>query len=72
MSDYTYTTDFGSKDALPTGNAAKVVKGSEFDTEFNALATAIATKYDSGDSPTFNNITITGAVETGTLDGGTF
>lgn len=46
MSDYTQTTFFTPKDSLPTGNAAKVVKGSEFDTEFSGISTAVATKYD--------------------------
>jgi hypothetical protein len=46
MSDYTKSTDFASKDALPSGNSAKIVKGTEIDTEFNNIAVAIATKAD--------------------------
>lgn len=46
MSDYTKSTDFASKDSLPTGNSAKIVKGTEIDTEFNNIAVAIATKAD--------------------------
>jgi len=46
MSDYTKSTDFASKDSLPSGNAAKIVKGTEIDTEFNNIATAISTKAD--------------------------
>jgi hypothetical protein len=46
MSDYTKSTDFASKDALPSGNAAKIVKGTEIDTEFNIIAIAVATKAD--------------------------
>lgn len=46
MSDYTKSTDFASKDSLPSGDAAKIVKGTEIDTEFNNIATAIATKAD--------------------------
>lgn len=49
MADYTKTTNFTAKDALTTGNALKVIKGSYFDTEFDAIVTAIATKYDSDD-----------------------
>ena len=52
MSNYTVTTNFGEKDSLPSGNAAKVIKGSEFTTEFNNIATASATKADLA-SPTF-------------------
>jgi hypothetical protein len=47
MSNYTKTVNFAAKDALTTGDANKVVKGTEIDTEFNNIATAIATKYDS-------------------------
>jgi hypothetical protein len=46
MSDYTKSTDFASKDALASGNAAKIVKGTEIDTEFNNIAIAVATKAD--------------------------
>jgi len=52
MSNYTKSTDFASKDSLASGNAAKIVKGTEIDTEFNNIATAIATKADLA-SPTF-------------------
>lgn len=51
MSNYTKATNFTAKDSLNTGNPAKVVKGSEIDTEFDNIATAIATKADSN-SPT--------------------
>jgi hypothetical protein len=52
MANYTKLTDFASKDALPTGNAAKIVKGTEIDDEFEALEIAVATKADIA-SPTF-------------------
>lgn len=52
MSNYTKSTNFAAKDALASGNAAKIVKGTEIDTEFNNIATAIATKADSY-NPTF-------------------
>lgn len=42
--DYTKSTNFAAKDALAPGNAAKVVKGTEIDTEFNNIATAVASK----------------------------
>jgi trimeric autotransporter adhesin len=47
MSNYTKTVNFAAKDSLTTGDANKVVKGTEIDTEFNNIATAVATKYDS-------------------------
>lgn len=42
MATYTKTTDFLAKDSLPLNNAAKYVKGSEIDTEYNNIATADA------------------------------
>lgn len=62
MSDYTKSTNFATKDALSSGNALKIVKGTEIDTEFNNIATAIATKADLA-SPTFTG---TPALPTGT------
>jgi hypothetical protein len=46
MSDYTKSTNFATKDNLSSGNPLKIVKGTEIDTEFNNIATAIATKAD--------------------------
>lgn len=44
MSNYTKFTNFTVKDSLASGNPSKVIKGAEFDTEFDAIAAAIATK----------------------------
>ena len=46
MSNYTKSTNFASKDNLSSGNPLKIVKGTEIDTEFNNISTAIATKQD--------------------------
>lgn len=46
MSDYVKSTNFASKDSLASGNPLKIVKGTEIDTEFNNIATAVATKAD--------------------------
>lgn len=46
MSNYTKSTNFASKDSLASGNPLKIVKGTEIDTEFNNIATAVATKAD--------------------------
>jgi hypothetical protein len=62
MSNYTKSTNFAAKDALASGNAGKIVKGTEIDTEFNNIATAISTKADLA-SPTFTG---TPALPTGT------
>jgi hypothetical protein len=52
MSDYTKSTNFATKDSLPSGNAAKIVKGTEINTEFDNIATAVATKANKA-SPAF-------------------
>jgi hypothetical protein len=65
MSNYTKLTDFASKDALPTGNAAKIVKGTEIDDEFEAIETSIATKADL-DSPALTGAPTAPTASTGT------
>lgn len=52
MANYTKATNFASKDSLLTGNPSKLIRGSEIDSEFNAISVAIATKADTN-SPTF-------------------
>lgn len=77
MSNYTKTTNFAVKDSLPSGNAGKVIKGAEFDTEFNNIATAVSSKSNTA-SPTFTGtvtaptVTVTGTLTAGTIDGGTY
>jgi len=51
MTDYTKTTNFLAKDSLPDSDTNKIIRGSEFDTEFNNLVTAVATKANTA-SPT--------------------
>lgn len=46
MSNYTKSTNFAAKDSLSHGNPAKVVKGTEINTEFDNIQAAIATKAD--------------------------
>lgn len=76
MSDYVKVTNFATKDSLPSGDSNKVVRGTEINTEFDNIATAVATKADKA-SPTFTGtvtvaaLTISGAV-TGTIGGGTY
>lgn len=50
MANYTRSTNFTAKDALASGNPSKVILGSEHDAEYDAIATAIATKLDSNGS----------------------
>jgi hypothetical protein len=63
MSNYTKSTNFATKDNLTSGNPLKIVKGTEIDTEFNNIATAVATKADLT-SPTFTG---TPTLPTGTI-----
>lgn len=77
MSNYTKSVNFAAKDDLASGNPSKIVKGSEIDTEFNNIATAVATKADIA-SPTFTGtvtaatVNVTGTLTAGTIDGGTY
>ena len=47
MTNYTKSTNFASKDSLSSGDPLKIVKGTEINTEFDNIATAVATKADS-------------------------
>lgn len=77
MANYTKTTNFAVKDTLASGNPAKIIKGSEINDEYDAIATAVATKSDIA-SPTFTGtvtapaVTVTGTLTAGTIDGGTY
>ena len=66
MTNYTKTTNFATKDTLPSGNANKIVKGTEIDTEFNNIATAVATKADTA-GPTFTGTTTFETLSDGTI-----
>jgi hypothetical protein len=65
LTEYVKSTNFASKDALSTGNPLKIVKGTEIDTEFNNIATAVATKADLN-SPTFIGTPAAPTASTGT------
>lgn len=77
MSNYTKITNFAAKDAMVSGNPAKVIKGSEVGAEFDAIAVAVNSKANTA-SPTFTgtvtmaNLTATGTVNLSTIDGGTY
>lgn len=63
MTDYVIDADWSGKDNLTSGAALKVVRGSEFQIEFDAIADAIQSKYDSDStvaigSGAINNTTI--------------
>ena len=65
MSNYTKTVNFATKDNLNSGNPLKIVKGTEIDTVFNNIATAVATKTDNASAA------ITGGAIDGAAIGGT-
>jgi hypothetical protein len=65
MSNYVKATNFYTKDALSTGNPAKIIKGAEIDDEFNAISTAISSKADTT-SPTFTGTPIAPTAGAGT------
>ena len=67
MANYTKATDFAAKDTLPGGDSNKVVRGSEFETEFDAISTAIATKADTA-SPTFTGTATFATLNATTID----
>jgi hypothetical protein len=65
MSDYTKSTNFATKDTLPSGDPLKIVKGTEIDTEFNNIAIAVSTKADKA-SPTFTGTPLSPTASAGT------
>ena len=70
MSNYTKSTNFATKDNLSPGNPLKIVKGTEIDTEFNNIQTAVATKTDNA-SAAITGGSITGITDLAVADGGT-
>ena len=76
MPDYITSINFTAKDSLPSGDPQKIIRGADFQTEFDAIAVASATKADLT-SPTFTgtvtvpNLTVSGTF-TATVDGGTY
>ena len=71
MSNYSKSTNFTVKDTLPSGDAGKVIRGTEFDTEFNAIQTAVNSKADATSgtltTPTINTPTITSPTISGAV-----
>jgi hypothetical protein len=76
MSNYTKSTNFAAKDALNSGNAGKIIKGTEINTEYDNIASAISSKADTNNSTltgnaTAVNLSVSGTF-TATIDGGTY
>jgi hypothetical protein len=76
MSNYTKSTNFAAKDALNSGNPSKIIKGTEINTEYDNIASAIASKAETNNSTltgnaTAVNLSVSGTF-TATVDGGTY
>ena len=77
MSNYTKITNFAAKDAMVSGNPAKVIKGIEVGAEFDAISVAVNSKANLA-SPTFTgtvtvaNLNATGTITLSTINGGTY
>lgn len=58
MTDYVRPnpSKYTDKDALATGTAEKVIVGSDFDSEFNDISTAVNSKFDADDENIANGI----------------
>ena len=76
MSNYTKATNFAIKDSLSSGNANKIIKGTDLNTEFDSIQSAINSKADANNADltgtaTAVNLTVSGTL-TATVDGGTY
>jgi len=71
MTNYVKETDFTAKDTLPSGNAAKIIRGSEIDDEFDAIEASSATKADLAD-PTFTGTVVIPTLDGAAINGGTY
>ena len=65
MSNYSKLTNFTAKDSLPTGDSNKIIKGTEIDAEFVAIAAAITSKANSA-SPVLTGTPLAPTASTGT------
>ena len=66
MSNYTLAVNWSGKDALSDSDAAKVISGADFNTEFTTVRTAVNSKADlngdSGEDFASNNATVAGTL----------
>ena len=76
MANYTKSTNFAIKDGLVTGNPNKIIKGTEINTEYDNIASAISSKADANNgaltgTTTMVNLTVSGTFNA-TVDGGSY
>lgn len=70
MANYTQTTNFSDKDALPSGDPEKKILGSDVDTELSNIQTAVNSKADndlSNLTTAGENVIVSFGVPTGTV-----
>ena len=72
MTNYTKSTNFATKDTLTSGDPLKIVKGTEINTEFDNIQTAVNSKADTV-SPTFTGTVVipTATITTANISAGT-
>ena len=65
MSDYTLAVTWSGKDALSDSDSAKVISGTDFNSEFTTIQTAVNSKADLVDAT--QDVTTNDLIVTGTL-----
>jgi len=65
MSDYSLAVDWAGKDGLSDSDAGKVISGTDFNTEFTTIRTAVNSKADLVDAT--QDVTVNDLVVAGTL-----
>ena len=65
MSNYVKATNFAAKDSLLTTDPLKIIKGTEIDNEYNAIASAVSSKADTN-SPTLTGTPLAPTAASGT------
>jgi len=69
MSDYTLAVNWSGKDALSDSDAAKVISGADFNSEFTTIRTAVNSKADlngdAGEGFAMDDATIAGTLTIG-------
>ena len=69
MSDYSKSTNFTAKDGLASGDPNKRINGALFDSEFDPISTAVASKIDkvAGETAELSQFTSSGGLESANI-----
>jgi len=68
MTNYTKSTNFATKDTLTSGDPLKIVRGTEINTEFDNIATAVNSQSDTASTTFTGTVTIPTASVSSTTD----